>query len=134
MFSVDTVDTIIDDDYELAVSPSVTVPQAGPVPYDDWGWVDVSQTIEVDVLANDHDPNEDLDVGSLRVTVAPESGTAAVVEDADGDMVIEYTAPDAGGTVSFAYEVCDSLGACATARVTVMVGTADCTITGTEEC
>ena len=132
VFSVDTVDTIVDDDYELVVSPSVTVAQSGPEPEADWVWVDVSETIQVDVLANDHDPSEDLDASTLKVTAAPAAGTAAMTRNADGDVIVEYTAGAEGGTVSFAYEVCDSLGSCGSAAVTVMVGTADCTITGTE--
>ncbi|WP_419943615.1 Calx-beta domain-containing protein, partial [Candidatus Poriferisodalis sp.] len=51
---------------------------------------------------------------------------------AAGDVVVEHTAGPAGGTVLFAYEVCDSLGACESAQVTIMASTADCTITGTE--
>lgn len=131
VYSVDTADMIVDDDYELILSPSVSVPQSGPEPADDWVWADVAGTVQIDVLGNDHDPNEDLDSATLTVTTSPASGTAVVAEDADGRAFVDYTAAALGGTVSFSYEVCDALGTCSTAEVTVMVGTAGCTITGT---
>lgn len=132
IYSVDLADTVIDGDYELVLSPSVAVAQSGPVAVDDWAWADVSAAAEIDVLANDHDSNEDLDPATLRLTSAPASGAAAVAADAAGRRVVSYAAPAAGGSVSFAYEVCDTLGACSTAEVTVLVGTAGCTIVGTE--
>ena len=131
VYSIDTADTIVDDDFELVLSPVATVEQSGPVVRDDWAWVDVSETVAIDVLANDHDSNEDLDPAALRVTAAPTLGSAAVSETADGRTVISYSSPVEGGTVSFSYEVCDALGSCAEADVTVMVGTAGCTIVGT---
>ncbi len=132
VYSIDTADTVVDDDYEMVLSPSRVVAQSGPEPTDDWAWVDVSQTVLVDVLSNDHDPNEDLDPSTLQIVAVPASGTAAAVEDPDGRVVVSYTASDGGGSDSFAYEVCDALGSCAQAEVTVMVGTADCTIVGTQ--
>ena len=132
VYSLDTADTITDDDYELVLSPVATAAQSGPAPEDDWAWADVSETVEIDVLANDYDPNEDLDAATLRVTASPSSGVAAVVETAEGRRVVSYTAPAAAGSISFSYVVCDALGSCASAHVTVMVGTAGCTIVGTE--
>ncbi|WP_423917428.1 Ig-like domain-containing protein [Candidatus Poriferisodalis sp.] len=130
--SIDTADTVIDDDFELVVAPRVTVAQAGPEPADDWVWAEESATVVIDVLGNDHDPNEDIDAGSLRISTAPAAGTATVTQDADGRSVVSFTAAAAGGTVSLSYEVCDSLANCATAHVTMMVGTAGCTIIGTQ--
>ena len=60
------------------------------------------------------------------------TGNARVVSVTDTAPSVEYTAPDADGTDSFTYEVCDRLGACATAQVTVTVGTTGCTIVGTD--
>ena len=131
IYSIDTADTVIDDDYEMIVSPAVTIPQADPDPAEDWAWVDAAETITIDVLANDVDPNEDLDPSTLAIDVVPSAGAAAVAVTADGPTVIEYTAAGEGGSDSFSYEICDSLGNCATAEVTIMVGTADCTIIGT---
>ena len=131
VYSTDLADTVIDDDYQLVVAPSVTVPQAGPEVSDDWHYADAAQTVAIDVLDNDHDPNEDLDPASLRITRAPSSGTAAVAT-IDGRTVVEYVAAATGGMDSLAYEICDALSGCATAEVTVMVGTTACTIVGTD--
>ena len=130
--SIDTADTVIADDHELVLSLSVAIVQSGPEPTGDWVWADLSTTVELDVLGNDHDPNEDLDVSSLRISVAPAAGTAVVARDAGGRCVVIFTAAATGGSDSFSYEVCDSLGSCSTAQITVMVGTAECTIVGTD--
>lgn len=131
VYSLDAADTINDDDYELVLSPAAAVAQSGPAAEDDWAWADVSETVEIDVLANDYDPNEDLDAATLRVTASPANGVATVVENAEGRRVISYVAPAAAGSMSLSYEVCDTLAICASAHVTVMVGTAGCTIVGT---
>ena len=131
IYSIDMADTVIDDDYEMIVSPTVTIAQSGPEPTDDWAWVDTAETTMIDVLANDHDSNEDLDPATLAITTTPTSGTATVVETSDGAAAINYTAAEAGGSDSFGYRVCDALGNCASATVSVMAGTADCTIVGT---
>ena len=134
VYSADLADTIVDDDggYEIVLSPTIAVSEAGPDAGDDWAWVGVSQTAVIDVLGNDHDPNENLDASTLRITGVPASGTATVAETADGATAVQYTAAAVGGSDSLAYEVCDALGECATAQLTIMVGSAGCTITGTE--
>ena len=131
VYSADLVDTVIDDDeYEMVVAPAVTVPQAGPDASDDWAYVDVGQTVTIDVLGNDHDPNEDLDPSTLRITRQPVSGAARVITAANGPAVQYVTGTS--GSDTLVYEVCDALGACDTAEATVMVGATDCTITGTD--
>ena len=84
------------------------------------------------VLGNDFDPNGNLVEGSLRITRTPAAGAAALAASRSGDLVIRYTAGPAAGADSFTHEVCDTLGACATAEVTVTVGTGHCTILGTD--
>ncbi|MXZ96572.1 MAG: hypothetical protein F4Y99_11655 [Acidimicrobiaceae bacterium] len=130
LYSADLVDTVIDDGYEMVVAPAVTVPQAGPVAGDDWAYVDVAQTVTIDVLGNDYDPNEDLDWSTLRITREPVSGAARVITGAVSPAVQYVT--NVGGSDTLSYEVCDSLGACDTAEVTILVGTSDCTIVGTD--
>ena len=133
VYSTDLADSIVDDDgYELVVAPSVTTPQASPETQNDWAWVETSQTVSLDVLGNDHDPNDDLDPATLTITRPTAHGAARVVETAEGRTVIEYTAAATGGSDSLAYEICDALGRCATAEVAVLAGTAGCTIVGTE--
>ena len=92
VYSADMADTTIDDDYEMVLSPSEVVAQSGPVATDDWAWVEVSGTVRVDVLDNDHDSNEDLDIATLAVTVALTSGSAGVVAVAEGGIAVEYAA------------------------------------------
>ena len=104
----------------------------GPVTSDDWVWVDVSGVVVVDVLGNDHDPDDNLDVLSLTITRPPTLGTAAVVTAGDGRRVVEYTAAASGGTATFSYQVCDTLNSCTAEQVTVMVGATGCTIVGTD--
>ena len=133
VYSTDLADTIHDDPdgSELVVAPTVAVAHTAPVTSADWHHVDVSAVTGIDVLGNDHDPNDNLDPSTLRIARQPSSGTARVVVFADGGAAVEYTAAGTGGEDSIAYEVCDRLGACSTAEVTVMVGTTGCTIVGT---
>ena len=132
IYSIDLTDSVHDDPdgSELVVAPAVTIPPAGPVTADDWQHADVAQTVTIDVLGNDYDPNDNLDPATLRITRQPSSGAARVVTAPDTGPAIQYAA-GAGGSDSLAYEICDRLGACAAAEVTIMVGTAGCTIVGT---
>ena len=134
VYSTDVADTVHDDPggSELVVAPAVMVAQAAPVAWADWHHVELSAVAGVDVLGNDYDTNDDLDPSTLRITRGPASGAALVVLFVDGGAAVEYTASGTGGTDSFAYEVCDRLGACTSAEVMVMVGAAGCTIMGTE--
>jgi hypothetical protein len=72
----------------------------------------------IDVLANDTDPDGDLDPTSLALESPPTDGTARLV----GEQ-IAYT-PNAGATGPdrFAYTVLDAGGQCASAQVTVKNG------------
>ncbi|MDE0133805.1 MAG: calcium-binding protein [Acidimicrobiaceae bacterium] len=131
VYSLDFEDTVIDDDGYEAVLSAPTPAQSGPVTEADWAWVNASGTTKIDVLGNDHDPNGDLDSSTLRITRAPSFGTATVTRDPSGRPVIAYTASAPEDIVTFGYEVCDAAGNCASGQATVMVGTAECTITGT---
>ena len=134
VYSTDLADTVHDDPggSELVVTPAVTVEHTAPSASADWHYMDVSAVAGIDVLGNDYDPNDNLDAATLSIARQPASGVARVVSFVGGGAAVEYTAAGTGGTDSFAYEVCDRLGACSTAEVTVTVGTAGCTIVGTE--
>ena len=84
----------------MILSPSTVTAQSGPETADDWIWVEVSQTAEIDVLVNDHDPNQDIDPAAIRITTAPADGAAIVTEDSDGRAVVSYTAAALEGTDS----------------------------------
>jgi hypothetical protein len=99
---------------KLTVGP-VAAANHAPVAGDDVLSVPEDGSGAVDLLAND----TDADGGTLAVTVTdqPDHGTAGVVAG-----VATYTpAPGYEGPDSFAYEVCDTAGACDTATVTVTV-------------
>ena len=84
------------------------------------------------MLTNDHDPDENLVAASLGLARAPALGSVRVVALSASEVLVRYTGGATDGVDSFAYEVCDTLGACATAEVTVTVGTSRCTIVGTD--
>ena len=106
-----------------------------PVAVDDAGTVDIDDSIEIDVLANDSDAENGLVSSSLQITVDPTPGlgTAMVAVGSLDREVILYTAAPVGGEDTLQYRVCDSVGACASAIVLVTVDepAAICTITGT---
>ena len=134
VFSSDLVDSILDDadGYELLVAVPASPAHTAPVASDDAAHTAPGETLDISVLDNDHDPNENLVVGSLAIVGPPTSGTAEMAVAAAGDLVVRYVAGDGDGVDSFTYEVCDTLGGCATAQVTVTVGISGCTIVGTD--
>lgn len=77
----------------------------------------------VDVLANDGDPEGNLDPLSLRIVSGPRQGVARVVsvpDDAGTKPAIVYSSvASASGTDTITYEVADALGETATAEVTI---------------
>lgn len=73
------------------------------------------ETVVIDVLANDTDPDGDLDPGTLTITNGDVRGNASVT---DGEIL--YTAARRGsGDDRVDYEVCDTSGLCASASVTI---------------
>ncbi|MCY4487434.1 MAG: hypothetical protein OXF11_10020 [Deltaproteobacteria bacterium] len=86
---------------------------------------------DVRVLDNDVDLDGNLDVLSLAVTASPGSGVPMVEEVPGHELVVRYRAPAAGGREGFSYRVCDALGACDDAEVTVLLAPGACTIRGT---
>jgi hypothetical protein len=90
-----------------------------PVATDDLAETFEHSAVVVDVLANDHDADGDLDPGSVFIGEGPAHGTAAV-DPQTGQVT--YT-PAAGflGVDGFSYQVADAQGASAVASVTVLV-------------
>jgi hypothetical protein len=93
-------------------------PNRPPVARDDQTQTRVDRPIEVDVLANDTDPNGDV---LLVSAVDPTGGDAVVTINPDGRGV--QVAPGAGfaGIVTFGYTITDGRGESASAVVTVEV-------------
>ncbi len=95
------------------VSISVRCVDDPPDASDDEAATDEDTSVTVDVLANDSDPDGDLDSTSVRVATSPGSGSAVLAGTS-----IEYTPDDDFfGSDSFTYEVCDLEGQCSTATV-----------------
>ena len=87
---------------------------------DDVASTPINTPVDIDVLVNDTDPDGDLDPDTLTIIDSPSNGTAMVNTLTNG---IVYT-PNTGfvGTDTLRYEVCDALGLCDDATVTVYVG------------
>ncbi len=115
----------------LSVTVTVGLVNEPPLPVDDEAFADLGEVVDIDVLANDSDPDDDLDESSLSITISPSLGSAVVVDDLAAGPVVRYT-PGVAGVDSLTYEICDSNGQCSTAVVTITVGTDDCTLIGTE--
>ena len=130
----DLADAIVDDPggYELILIPADVPRNFDPVANDDARIVGLAETLVIEVLDNDHDPNDDLDASTLAVSAVPSLGTALVTASAEYGYAVSYTAGSTDGHDTFNYEICDSQGGCATARVDVTVGAGSCTIMGTE--
>jgi uncharacterized repeat protein (TIGR01451 family) len=96
--------------------------QSPPVAADDSGTTDEGTPVDVDVLANDDDPDGwvDLDPASVAVTGGPNHGNTSV-DPITG--IVTYTPdPNYNGTDTFTYEVCDLSGVCDEATVDITIG------------
>lgn len=104
------------------VSLTVTITNDPPVVNDDSATTPEDTPVTIDVLANDSDPDGDLDPASSNTTCAgctiPGNGTLTN----NGNGTFTYT-PDAdfNGSDSFIYEVCDTSDVCGTASVSITV-------------
>ncbi len=95
-----------------------TGPNKPPIARDDQAETRVDRPIDVDVLANDTDPNGDV----LVVTEVQQVGGDAQIQIAPDGRSVQVS-PGAGftGTVSFGYTITDGRDASASANVTVQV-------------
>jgi hypothetical protein len=100
-------------------SPPVNEP---PVATDDRATTTDGATVDIDVAANDQDPDGVLDRASANTACATCSTTSngALVDDGDGTFRYTGTAGFTG-TDGFTYEICDDLGACDTATVDITI-------------
>ena len=128
--------------------PATTIPvNQPPVAVDDFVEIEIWETLEIDVLANDIDPEGNFEDHSIVIDEFPVLGTAELRReyvpqqagagfspptDATWKPVIAYM-PGPSGVDALVYSVCDSEGLCDSAQVTIETGIADCTIMGTED-
>ena len=138
VYSSDLADVIVDAEggFELVLTPVLLAASAdgatAPVAGSDAVIVEPGAVALVDVLGNDFDADANLDGPSLVITRAPRLGSALVFVSVVAGLVVRYVAGDVAGADDFAYEICDTLGNCATGEVTVTVGISGCTIVGTD--
>ncbi len=97
---------------------SLTVSNEAPTGNDDAAEVDEDNSILIDVVDNDTDPQNNIDENTLSLLSVPENGSASVQT---GGIINYIPNQDFFGTDEFDYQVCDEDGYCtiATASVTV---------------
>ena len=108
----------------------ISLRNALPVANDDIFQVSADEEVLVDVLANDVDVEGDVDLPSFRIVQTPGLGFAQKVRTQEGVRIKYYS--NTSGRDNFSYIICDAVARCDTARVSIDVGLADCTILGTE--
>ncbi|MFQ5570027.1 MAG: Ig-like domain-containing protein [Rhodothermales bacterium] len=90
-----------------------------PVAVDDAASTSLDTPIDIDVLANDSDPEND--PLTIDAVTAPGNGTADIISDGN-DQQIRYTPNEGfGGSDTFDYTISDDAGGTGTATVTVTV-------------
>jgi len=111
----------ITDEFSCTKSDSVLVSVYANVPIavDDYDTAAYQTVVAIDVLANDSDPDNNLDPGSISILDYPDNG---VLDIGLYEQLIYYTPNDNyTGTDVFEYQVCDSTSLCASAIVYVLV-------------
>jgi gliding motility-associated-like protein len=119
----DTFDYTVCDSFGACSTATVTVDVLPIVDtLDDSVSTEVGTPIDIDILANDND----LPTTGTLTTTNPLNGTVTINDGGTpndpSDDFVTYT-PDGGfeGTDTFEYTICDNLGNCDTATVTVIV-------------
>ncbi|WP_297097685.1 gliding motility-associated C-terminal domain-containing protein [uncultured Draconibacterium sp.] len=114
----------VTDIFGCTATDSVVVSRfiSAPIARDDYDTTEYQQSVTIDLLANDEDPQQELDPLSLQILQNPENGFV----DINGDGTITYTPNDGflGGDV-FQYRICNYYEKCDNANVFVYVMAAD---------
>ncbi len=113
---------------ETSESPELVLDYGGsgtndpPVAQDDNAFTYTDTVVSIPVTSNDSDPDGSLDLSSLNTACGGCFGPASGVLTNNGAGGFDYT-PNGGFTGGdlFVYEICDSLGLCDTASVTITV-------------
>ncbi|BDD08968.1 hypothetical protein FUAX_14000 [Fulvitalea axinellae] len=114
-----TYTVTVTDKYGCQATDQVTVTRMGPGPIanDDEAEGAYNTELEIEVLANDTDPDGNLDPSSLTITQEPASGKAEVL----GGMVLFTPQNGFEGEMKLKYQICDEDNQCDDATVTVTV-------------
>lgn len=100
------------------VTVNVTPVNDPPTALDDSGTLDEDSSINIEVLANDSDPDDGLDTSSVQIVSGPQQGVTTV----ESNGTVSY-APDANanGSDSFTYSVADLAGLRSSATVSLTI-------------
>jgi large repetitive protein len=104
--------TVRDSKGVISKPATVTIQVNRPTAADDWTDTDAGNSVSLDVLANDTDPDGNNHIhqpGSVAIVSSPAHGTATV--DGTTNEVTYTPAAGFGGTDSFRYTVTDDAGA-----------------------
>ncbi|AYG93959.1 hypothetical protein D8I30_01215 [Brevundimonas naejangsanensis] len=96
------------------------LPNRAPIAVDDSVSAVASNTIDIDVRANDSDPDRN-PMTITAVSAVSGGGTATII---GGGTLVRYTAPSTTGSKTFTYTLSDGKGGTASATVTVVVNAA----------
>jgi hypothetical protein len=88
-----------------------------PIAYDDFVTTTQGASVPVTVLANDYDPNNNIDSASLHVLVYPQNGSFVI----QNGTIIYLPNGSFSGSDDFTYRICDKTGLCDTASVDIFV-------------
>lgn len=121
-FTYSVADNRGDHSNAATVAIRVRPPNQPPQAEDDQATVcsycaEKDRQVVIDVLANDRDPDGQLDPASLRIMVSPQPGTATV----KGGRIVYSVEPSYNSTDSFEYSIADDRGATDTATVRITV-------------
>ena len=96
--------------------PQIPAGNVAPVPQNDNANATAGVALQVDVLANDHEPNGD--AMKVRAVSIPSHGTATII----ADRLVEYRAAASyNGSDAVQVQVCDPYGACAVSQLRLNV-------------
>ena len=94
---------------------TINITNRPPQAVDDNVSTKLEQSIDINVLANDSDPDDNLDNSTLKIVTGeePVNGTAQLIDDGNGNFYFTYTPFTTnfnnviGGIDTFTYEICD---------------------------
>ena len=81
----------------------------------------VGTQVSIDLNQLISDPDNNIDLSSLRIVEQPTSGAFAAI-DANHNLIIDYSGVNFTGQDQLIVEVCDDLGDCAQNLITIQVG------------
>lgn len=96
-----------------SVTVTIRRHNTAPITTDDIVVAKAGRTVTADVLANDRDPDGDIDGSSMMTVVPPAAGSAEATRVDGTGNVIRY-GPAGRGYDALIYSVCDGSGQCAT--------------------